>query len=180
MRYLRRVCGEIVMQTYFLNQIPDLLQTLSKTEHNIYLLLDGAKFTNIHAFIYKTDEFPQYSSLYKDTYYESILEISPCLVQMKSLHDKFLSWYISKGSDAHQAIVITSGKDLAELADHFKNFLEAKLPNLNIVLFRFYEPNVLNTILKFHDQHQVKKFISLCSAMYWKYCSYYCGITNKL
>lgn len=168
------------MQKCSINNKHDLQNILSKTNHNIYILLDGAKFENIHSFIYTTDECPKYIALYQGTFYESAKEVSPCLVQLKSYHDCFLQWYFLEGANTQQAILMTSEKSIVELSKHFRNFLEARLPNMDIVLFRFYEPNVLHTILKFYETPQVKSLISLCSGIYWKIESSYCGIINNI
>lgn len=147
----------------------EMQNALLQTEDNIYLLMDGARFENIHAFIYKMEETPEYISLYRGTYYESVLEVSPCLVRPHSSHEGLLSWYIAKGADEHKAILLVSKEDGKTLAEHFREFLEAKLPSMEIVLFRFYDPCILNCMARLQHKPQIKEMFKHCASVCWRY-----------
>ncbi len=63
--------------------------------------------------------------------------------------------------------MLVADKELEELAGHFRNFLEVKLPNLQIVLFRFYDPVVFNAMSHLHDKPQLRAMLQPCRAFYW-------------
>ena len=44
--------------------------------------------------------------------------------------------------------MVQSAKPIADLQRHFRRFLQAKLPDGMIVLFRFYDPRVFNTYIR--------------------------------
>ncbi len=97
----------------------------------VYLLLDGARFDDIHAFIYRTDQSPEYIPLYRGTYFESVLEVSPCLALALDEDAPLLRWALREGMAEGKAMLIVADLGLEELAAHFQNFLEAKLPNIS-------------------------------------------------
>lgn len=145
----------------------DLRRELNRQPYNMFMLLDGSRFENVFDFIHRIYELPEYYALYMGTHLESAVEVSPCLLRIYKERPEFLDWYLKEGASAHQAILLTSPCDLESLALHFRHYLDARLPNREIALFRFYDPGILNAILPFRTKPQVAELLALCESLYW-------------
>ena len=135
-------------------------------EHDAYILLDGARFEDIYPFLYKNYDHPAYIALYKGTYFESTMEGGPFLVQLQGQDDKLLSWYTENGDDAKKGLLLVSQLNLQDLADHFHEFLKARRPNNEIVLFRFYDPDILHALAPLHDK--IANLLKPLLHVFWK------------
>ena len=133
-----------------------------------YLLMDGARFENIYAFLYEQEEQPEYFPLYRNTYYESAMEVSPCLVRLSHSGTKLVPWFDTEGAQALKAMAVVSDMSLKQLGEHFQQFLEAKLPTMEVALFRFYDPVIFDAIAPLKDNALLIKMMQPCSAVYWK------------
>ncbi len=142
----------------------------------VYLLLDGARIDDIHAFIYRTDQNPAYVPLYRGTYFESVLEVSPCLARADGWDAPLLRWALDKGLAEGKAMLLVADMELEALAEHFQNFLEVRLPNLNIVLFRFYDPVVFNAMAHLHEKPQLRALFGPCRVLFWHADGVYRGL----
>jgi hypothetical protein len=151
----------------------DVLQQLARTKHTLYLLMDGARFKNIRGFIHQYEDSPRYFPLYRGTYFESALEVSPCLIRVNGTRTGLLPWYIETGANERKALVIVSQYDLKALGRHFQNFLEARLPSMQIVMFRFYDPGVFGALAPFHAKKSVHEMLLPCEEVYWKLAGRY-------
>lgn len=147
----------------------DLAGNLKLGTDNCFLLMDGARFKSIFGFIYGIEDNPVYEPLYRGTFYESALEVSPCLVDIeRRFYKGFLPWFIETGADENKAILIQSPETLSILAKHFKDNIEAKLPSSEIVMFRFYDPEIFNDLAPLAANANLNKLLKPCSAIYWK------------
>lgn len=146
----------------------DILVALRRQQSNIYLLIDGARFKNIHAFIYEQEERPDYIPLYRGTYFETALEVSPCLVRITNIKVGLLPWFAKDTEDKRNAMLLVSDLSLKDLAVHFQEYLEAKLPNYDVVLFRFYDPQIFEVITNHMNDPHVIKMLTPIKLAYWK------------
>jgi hypothetical protein len=146
----------------------DLFRTIGGNPNNIYLLMDGARFGNIHALIYEHEDNPDYIALYRGTYYESLVGVSPCLVRIQGMHSGLMPWFVRQGADELKALALVSALPLKDLAEHFRTCLEAKMPNQDIALFRFYDPSVMAMLASPAMQQQSDFVFKHVSEMYWK------------
>jgi hypothetical protein len=147
----------------------------SDTDSTVYLLMDGARFKNIHAFIYKKEDLPDYHALYRGTFLEKAVEVSPCLVRVQDMYGELLRWYVEEGANEKKAMLIVSDVGINDLTRHFQNFLEARLPSNKIVLFRFYDPGVFHAMAHLHKKQQIAALLEPCTGIYWKIeDAYYC------
>ena len=146
----------------------NIQQTLMRENSNIYLLMDGARFKNIHAFIYEQEERPDYIPLYRGTYFETALEVSPCLVRITNMEVGLMPWFVRETEDKRKAMLIVSDLPLNDLAIHFQEYLEAKLPNYDIVLFRFYDPKIFEVIMNHINDPYVIRILTPIKFAYWK------------
>jgi hypothetical protein len=156
------------MRISALNNRAEAEDALLNASGRVYVLLDGARFGNVHRFIYERIEHPEYRALYRGTFFEPITDVSPCLVDVSNDRGPMLSWYFEEGADKSQGIVMASDFDLRELSSHLQNFLEAGLPTKRIVLFRFYDPEVFTAIAQFPKKKIVSAFLHPLDLVIWQ------------
>jgi len=72
---------------------------------------------------------------------------SPWLVRLRPEEPLLEAWK-TEGRGMNWGIMCRSGRTLGEMRKHFRQFLQAKLPDGRIVLFRFYDPRVFNTYIR--------------------------------
>lgn len=62
--------------------------------------------------------------------------------------DPLMSTWQNHGRGGSWGIMCETDLSLSELRRHFRRFLQAKLPDGTIALFRFYDPRVFNTYIR--------------------------------
>lgn len=77
----------------------------------------------------------------------AVLETAPWLVRLDPGSELLNAWQ-RDGRGAAWGIMIYSALDLQALQRFFRRFLQVKLPDGAIVLFRFYDPRVLAAFLR--------------------------------
>jgi hypothetical protein len=75
-----------------------------------------------------------------------LLEAAPWIVRIDSAEPLLGIWQ-QHGHGASWGIMVRSDQPIDRLQRHFRRFLQAKLPDGMIVLFRFYDPRVFNIYL---------------------------------
>jgi len=65
-----------------------------------------------------------------------------------------------EGRGQSWGIQCTSTSSLAEVRRHFRHFLQAKLPDGKVALFRFYDPRVFRTYLPTCTPHELAPWFS--------------------
>lgn len=155
------------MKVAAVSSVDTIYSALQRHEHNVYLLLDGARFDDIFAFLYKTDSHPEYIPLYRGTYYESVMEGGPCLVKAP-LKGNLLSWYIEEGAKEMKGLLLSSELPLQELAKHFQQFLEVRIQNKEVVLFRFYDPCVFHALAPFPNKQPIVQLLKPLQQVFWE------------
>ncbi len=86
-------------------------------------------------------------SLFAGTLEPVLAAASPWLVQFDRAPELFSTWR-AHGQGRNWGILCHSELPLAEVRRHFRRFLQAKLPDGTIALFRFYDPRVFNTYIR--------------------------------
>ncbi len=72
---------------------------------------------------------------------------SPWLVPLGDAPRLFAAWR-GPGQGRNWGILCRSTLPFAEVRRHFRKFLQAKLPDGTVALFRFYDPRVFNTYIR--------------------------------
>lgn len=145
----------------------NLSSVLDASQGNLYLLLDGADFIDVHAFIYQMEEHPEYSPIYLGTYYESAREVSPCLVKIRNITAPLFEWFASTEGPKKKGILLVSDMNQAELVKRLQSLLEVALPNNNMVIFRFYDPGTFTVLAELHHKPQLAALFHSCHEFYW-------------
>lgn len=76
-----------------------------------------------------------------------LLEAAPWLVRIDPAEPLLGIWQ-QHGHGASWGMMVLSDLPIDRLQRHFRRFLQARLPDGMVVLFRFYDPRVFNTYLR--------------------------------
>lgn len=72
---------------------------------------------------------------------------APWLVPIDPAEPLLATWQ-QHGHGLSWGLMVLSDLPLAQLQRHFRRFLQAKLPDGTVALFRFYDPRVFNTYIR--------------------------------
>ncbi len=78
---------------------------------------------------------------------EVLAAASPFLVKLIPGEALFEAWK-AEGQGKNWGIMCRSTRPIEALRRHFRQFLQAKLPDGSMVMFRFYDPRVFNTYIR--------------------------------
>jgi hypothetical protein len=95
--------------------------------------------------------------LFKGDVARSVADVSPWLVRMHD-GDPLLGIWQEHGMGQNWGFMFLSSLSLKDLQTHFRKFLQVKLPDGTIALFRFYDPRVFNTFVKAAETTERDKF----------------------
>ncbi len=73
--------------------------------------------------------------------------VAPWLVRIDPTEPLLATWQ-QHGHAASWGLMALSALPIEQLQRHFRRFLQAKLPDGTIALFRFYDPRVFNTYVR--------------------------------
>ncbi len=76
-----------------------------------------------------------------------LLAASPWLVRIND-GDPLMPTWEKHGRGGNWGIMCETSLSMTDLRRHFRKFLQAKLPDGMIALFRFYDPRVFNTYIR--------------------------------
>ena len=76
-----------------------------------------------------------------------LLDAAPWLVRIDGGEPLLGTWQ-QYGHGASWGLMLLSDRGIEQLQRHFRRFLQAKLPDGTIALFRFYDPRVFNTYIR--------------------------------
>ncbi|MDE7064700.1 MAG: DUF4123 domain-containing protein [Desulfovibrionaceae bacterium] len=108
--------------------------------------------------------------LYYDTDFEKLMHISPMLLSIPP-KSSFLDWMLEEGMTAHAGILACGSCEPTRVRRHFQDLLEVILPDLNLALFRFYDPVVLHRYAYVVDDQARLRLLGPLSACFWPRCS---------
>ena len=108
----------------------------------LYGIVDTARDPRLYDRVLAT---PEHVCLFAGALKPPLERTSPYLVDLTAAKDFASDWRNEWGQS--WGILCVSHADLAELRRHFRRFLQAKLPDGTVVLFRFYDPRVFRVYL---------------------------------
>lgn len=100
--------------------LPEL--DLAKGEH-LYLLLDGAQIPELERQLFEVTDKPAYQPLYLYAPWDSLREVSPCLVEA---NETLLGWF--QTLSANTGWLLASPLSLLPLADQLRQLIEVESP----------------------------------------------------
>jgi hypothetical protein len=104
----------------------------------IYGIVDAARDAALHGLI---QACPEQVCLFAGKLGHPLDRVAPYLVRLDADAGLTQAWH-REGWGQSWGILCQSSKDLSDLRRHFRQFLQAMLPDGQIVLFRFYDPRV--------------------------------------
>jgi hypothetical protein len=77
----------------------------------------------------------------------ALLGVAPWLVRLDPAEALLPTWQ-QHGHAASWGLMLLSARSIEDLQRHFRRYLQTKLPDGTIALFRFYDPRVFNTYVR--------------------------------
>lgn len=120
----------------------------------IYGLVDPARDKMIYPLVTKTQE---HECLFAGKLKPALVENAPYIFTVDPNGD-FMQVWQHHGWHDNWGILCRSDHSLKVVRRHFRNFLQAMLPDGDVVLFRFYDPRVWNTYLPGCNAEELAKW----------------------
>ena len=108
-----------------------------------FALVDTAQDDALHGLVKQSK---QHECLFSGDVPHALAAASPYLVRADR-RDALMTEWQKRGRPGNWGIFCDSTLKLDDLKRHFKKFLNAKLPDGTVALFRFYDPRVFNTYI---------------------------------
>ena len=109
-----------------------------------YAIVDAAQDPELHPLV---KSCARQECLFSGELDPVLAAASPHLVRIDAESPLMAAW-AERGAGRNWGILCESAIAFDSLRRHFKKFLNAKLPDGTIALFRFYDPRVFNTYIR--------------------------------
>ena len=108
----------------------------------LYLLLDGGQIPELERQLFEVSDSPAYQPLYLYAPWDSLREVSPCLVEASAA---LLEWF--KGLPANTGWVLASPLALLPLADQLRQLIEVDSPYGSRILLKLAAPETMACLM---------------------------------
>jgi len=122
---------------------------------SLYGIVDTARDRQLYKLIAAT---PEHVCLFAGELKPPLERVAPYLVRLSSSPNFKKIWENEWGQS--WGILCVSSATTEQLRRHFRHFLQAKLPDGQIVLFRFYDPRIFLTYLPTCDMAQLQAWFA--------------------
>ena len=119
--------------------LPEL--ALANGEH-LYLLLDGGQLPELERQLFEVSDSPAYQPLYLYAPWDSLREVSPCLV---AANEPLLGWF--KSLPANTGWLLASHLTLLPLADQLRQLIEVESPYGSRILLKLAAPETMACLM---------------------------------
>ena len=141
-----------------------VLQYLSSlNDGSLHAVLDAARSARILRLLH--DSGARFESLYEGLQGEAMRDVAPHVVALPPDGD-LLRRLVREGWGGAWGIFLTADTNLIALRTHLRKFLRVKLPDKDVVYFRYYDPRVLRVFLPTCDDIQRKELYGPISSFY--------------
>ena len=114
---------------------------LAKGDH-LYLLLDGGQIPELERQLFEVIDSPAYQPLYLYSPWDSLREVSPCLVEAS---EPLLSWF--QLQPANTGWLLASHLTLLPLADQLRQLIEVESPYGSRILLKLAAPETMACLM---------------------------------
>lgn len=136
-------------------QIDQVQEELFKNEDVfVYAVIDGASCPELRFKIY--DWQPTSSCLWSGKLEPDLEEVAPYMVMLEK-NTEFTRWLIKEGFENHWNIYVTSKLESKAFRKQIRKLQLVRSPNGKTLLFRFYDPRVMEMFLPTCDDNQLKE-----------------------
>jgi len=111
---------------------------------NWYAIIDGSRDPRLEALVRGCSD---HICLFKGALDPRLSQVSPWLVRIDQREPLLATWQ-QHGRGLSWGLMVETALPIERLQRHFRRFLQAKLPDGMMVLFRFYDPRVFNTFIR--------------------------------
>ncbi|NQZ30944.1 MAG: DUF4123 domain-containing protein [Oceanospirillaceae bacterium] len=109
---------------------------------NVYAIIDGAMVKGLRKKLKKDN--PEYCCLWAGSLAPDLQSVAPYLVKL-TVDCPFYHWLINSGWGQDWNIFVQSVYEFKQLRKHLRQFLLVEDPEGETVVFRYYDPAVMNT-----------------------------------
>lgn len=141
---------------YLLNKL--VFDTSFHQDKSLYAIIDAARIDRMPALLFELEEDPEYASLFQGFPQEDLFEVAPYLVKLEQ-RSKLLTWILTNGWGNSWGIFLSTNVELEDLLEHLQKMLPAELPNGEKLLFRFYDPRVLEVYFQNCEEDELGAFL---------------------
>jgi hypothetical protein len=106
-----------------------------------------------------------FQSLYLTASLPEIAESGPYLVQLPKGND-LLPTIVEEGFGDSWGIFVTSRDSFAEVRKHFRHFLKVRHPEGDSIVFRFFDPRILNAFLPVCTTDELHQFFGTVQSFF--------------
>ncbi len=127
---------------------------------DIYAVLDGAMVKQLPDYL--DDRDPPFACLFRGETDPLVLTRAPYLVRLTP-GDEIFSWILQEGWGRNWGMfaAVPPDTDFDEVLDHFRQFVQVRLPDGRLVFFRFYDPRVQRLFLPSCDGAQAAQLFKV-------------------
>lgn len=129
-----------------------LKEALFSERTRVYVVLDGASVADLRMKLYEMP-MPNFC-LYRGELEPDMAEVAPYLIHLAP-DVPFTNWLLKEGWGRHWGIFAHCVQNITEMRKHFRRFLTVHDETGNPLLFRYYDPRVLQLFLPTCDQNQL-------------------------
>ncbi|HCE9574168.1 DUF4123 domain-containing protein [Pseudomonas aeruginosa] len=120
---------------------------------NAYLLLDGVSVTELPRKLYQWSDTPTFEPLYRDSRWQELLDLSPCLVALDGRQDPILQAFLDNAAQ-EWGYLLFARVSLPILSQHLRDLLCVQPPHGEPVLLRLADPAVMHSLLE-HERMEL-------------------------
>ena len=127
---------------------------------DVYAVLDGAVVRQLPDYL--EDRTAPFACLFRGETDPMVITRAPYLVRVVP-GDELFSWILREGWGRNWGMFAAVPRDTAfdAVLDHFRQFLQVRVPDGRIVFFRFYDPRVQRLFLKSCDAAQAAQLFAV-------------------
>ncbi|WP_134476893.1 DUF4123 domain-containing protein, partial [Pseudomonas aeruginosa] len=120
---------------------------------NAYLLLDGVSVMELPRKLYQWSDTPTFEPLYRDSRWQELLDLSPCLVALDGRQDPILQAFLDNAAQ-EWGYLLFARVSLPILSQHLRDLLCVQSPHGEPVLLRLADPAVMHSLLE-HERMEL-------------------------
>ena len=134
---------------------------------HLYLLFDSNLNNELSSNYFQLDSTLEYYPLFLNTHLEEHIHCSPYLVKISTESPKFIEWFFTYGKQ--WGFFYFSAHSLNEALDHWQSIIFLQNDNAKSdILFRFYDPKILRSMLNDGDQQKAANALQPCQFLYFQ------------
>lgn len=120
---------------------------LAAPSAGLFLLLDGAAIPSLLDAVHRLEDDPAYLPLYLQTEFAALMDISPYLIQVTP-SSPLLQEFRANSDFTAAGMLFANPERLPDLKNRLTDILTVLTPSYNEMFFRFYDPAVLDLLVR--------------------------------